>query len=293
MQGSDEEFDEEFDEQHDPTGVRDLLAGLRDTPMPQDVVDRIQARLDQELADRARGGPGSVTPFPTRDEAPTYSLHGGDAEQADDELAGRRRRRAARVLWLGGVAAAGLAVLTLTMGQLGDQQADTAAQLPAGDSQRSEAGTGAEQADSEQADSEQADSDQNDSGHDLAADGVVVLPEVALGADPVADLRAGLAEHEEQEEDSGINVAPQAEPGTGLSPAEARACAEVADPDGTVARYAVAPATDERFPGPVIAVLGLDEESDEGAEGTGRAWIVEASCTTGEAARILDTVEVG
>lgn len=106
----------------DPTGVRELLAGLPDPgPMPADLVRRIEARLEVERAHRdgAAGTPG-------------LSDH---ADRVVDLAAERSRRRPARTLALVGAAAAGLVVTTATLGQwlgaTGTPDSGVAARYPA------------------------------------------------------------------------------------------------------------------------------------------------------------------
>lgn len=52
-------------EEPDPTGVRDLLAGMRDPgPMPDELAERIRSRLADEQEDRT--GSGAITPLRPR-----------------------------------------------------------------------------------------------------------------------------------------------------------------------------------------------------------------------------------
>lgn len=90
-----QQHDGEQPQDPDPTGVRELLAGLRDRgSMPHDVSARIRARLAEEQRARAgegapaEGDPGAAVPF---------------------VRPARRPSRAAR--WIGGLAAAAAVVL--------------------------------------------------------------------------------------------------------------------------------------------------------------------------------------
>lgn len=109
---------------HDPTGVRALLAGLPDPgPMPDDLIQRIGARLEVE---RARQAEGASDPS-------VFAGSGTDVVDLSDE---RSRRRPTRTLALLGAAAVGLAVTTVTLTQFlgtGDSgDVGTAAQYPSG-----------------------------------------------------------------------------------------------------------------------------------------------------------------
>lgn len=115
----------------DPTGIRELLASLPDPgPMPEDLVRRIQARLEVERAHQGANGNGG---------SPSSSAPAGSAvTRADNVLdlaAERSHRRPARTIGVLGAAAAGLLVTTVAvtqfMGASGDAgTADTAASYP-------------------------------------------------------------------------------------------------------------------------------------------------------------------
>ena len=107
----------------DPTGIRDLLAGLPDPgPMPDDLVRRIEARLEVEQT--------------AREQESSRSL-GRHADRVVDLAAQRSTRRPGRTLaWLG-AAAVGLVATAAVVPQLvdglgGTGSADTAAYYPSG-----------------------------------------------------------------------------------------------------------------------------------------------------------------
>lgn len=110
----------------DPTGIRDLLASLPDPgPMPEDLVARIEARLEVERAHRAGGAPLDPSSGATVARA---------ADDVFDLAAERSHRRPARTVAVLGAAAAGLLVTTVAVTQLigsdGGFTADTAAVYP-------------------------------------------------------------------------------------------------------------------------------------------------------------------
>lgn len=144
----------------DPTGVRDLLAALPDPgPMPDDLVRRIEARLDVERASLKQRAPAGQGP------------RGG---RVVDLAAERGRRRPAPTIALVGSAAAGLVAAAIVVpqlldGPLGSGDSGVAAHYPARDrTEMSDTGAG-RQADSAD-DAADADAAQ-DAGDDAAAAG--------------------------------------------------------------------------------------------------------------------------
>lgn len=105
----------------DPTGMSHLLAGLKESgPMPDDLSDRIRARLEQEQG--ARGGPSQGT----REDGAFWS------EMVSDERRPARGRNPAG-RWVLGIAVA--AVLALGVGGilvLGSDESDQSDGAPGG-----------------------------------------------------------------------------------------------------------------------------------------------------------------
>lgn len=109
----------------DPTGIRDLLAALPDPgPMPEDLVRRIEARLEVEQAHRDASAP---VPSPGATVARA-------ADHVFDLAAERGHRRPGRTVTVLGAAAAGLLVTSVALTQLvgsdGGLTTDTAAVYP-------------------------------------------------------------------------------------------------------------------------------------------------------------------
>lgn len=201
------------DHQHeevDPTGIRDLLASLPDPgPMPEDLVRRIEARLEAERAGLERAGveraPGSATgphPWsPTGDMVGTASQDPAErssgtqaasavsrADNVFDLAAERSHRRPLRTVGILGAAAAGLLVTTVAvtqfMGVSGNTGgADTAASYP---SLRSQDG-----ADSDDADSGGTDDSAAAEALDAAAEDFAAAEEDAAGAGELAESDSG------------------------------------------------------------------------------------------------------
>lgn len=128
--------DREADEV-DPTGIRDLLAALPDPgPMPADLVERITARLEVERAHLAGSAPEGLT---------------ARSDAVIDLAAERSHRRPARTLGILGIAAAGLLLTTVTVGELAGgplfgrpATMDSAAHVPTSAEGRDESGAGGE-----------------------------------------------------------------------------------------------------------------------------------------------------
>lgn len=98
-------------DEHDPTGVRQLLAGMPDPgPMPEAVAERIRASLAREQEAPQPGGPHGV-----RDEAPNgipdLTLGPSMAHPPVSDLTAHRARRRPRHLLAAAAAVTGLAVL--------------------------------------------------------------------------------------------------------------------------------------------------------------------------------------
>lgn len=280
-------------EEVDPTGIRDLLAGLPDPgPMPADLIARIEARLQEEQTLRGQG------PVP----AP-----GRTAASVTDLSVERGRRRPGRTLvWLG-AAAAGLVATAVVVPQLvdglgGTNSADTAAYYPtlgadADSDAGSEAGTDDESepqpAADERADgpsvmsSDDTDADQAESADEetlaqgeasdlplLPLDGVlVVLPD--LGLVELESLTPTLLDAVEQEglQDEDPRVGAEI-----LTEDEAISCWRTLAETHSFDRYAAAPAQyvppeGQRQGEDVVALLGVDDD------GSARSWLMPQNCT--------------
>ncbi|WP_131106319.1 hypothetical protein [Ornithinimicrobium sufpigmenti] len=156
----------------DPTGIRELLAGLPDPgPMPEDLVRRIEARLEVEQAAREQGA--------------THPL-GRHADRVVDLASERGRRRPGRTLaWLG-AAAAGLVVTAAVVPQLvdgtGGGDSGTAAYYPTRG--QTDSGEMHEDAAADGADDALADGDADGDADEGADDG---LDRDAAGGDEDAE----------------------------------------------------------------------------------------------------------
>lgn len=268
----------------DPTGIRDLLAALPDPgPMPEDLVARIQARLDVEQAHRASTVPAASGATVAR-----------VADGVVDLAAERGRRRPARTVAVLGAAAAGLLVTSVALAQLVDGDglvgADTAAVYPsltrAGDDSAGAAQDGGDEAQSLSGAGD--DSATGDSGG-VAEDGdaasgdplgaVLSAPDEDLGgrlavlpglggiteAELVPALLASLSSdlHSYGAED--------------LTLEEAKSCWEALEGPRGFTDYVATRADlgSAASSSPVVAVVGLT------ADGTGELWALPESCTDG------------
>lgn len=285
-------------EELDPTGIRDLLAALPDPgPMPDDLVARIEARLEEEQAARVQAPP----PAPDRPAASVVPLS-----------AGRDRRRPGRtLLWLG-AAAAGVVVTAAVVPQLldgiGTNGADTAAYYPTRGGETGSAADldmGASEDDAGPQDDAAGDdadthadgpapkSSQEDAegaegaGEDeTTADGGPAMPLLPLDGELVLLPDLDLVE-QEMLTLTLLAAVDQHDHGRGEPPGrperltedEATSCWRTLAATHSFDRYAAAPAQYVRPEGqrqgdPVVALLGVDDE------GSARSWIMPQSCTS-------------
>jgi hypothetical protein len=274
----------------DPTGVRALLASLPDPgPMPVDLVRRIEARLAVEQAHREHGSPDGL---------------GARSDSVFDLAAERSHRRPGRTVAMLGVAAAGLLVATVAIGELaglgsaGGPSFDSAAQVPARTASGSDGGGSADGGGSEDGDSggeaieqDQAQAQNDSAGGDAeAGDGsgldeetlagdllgeVVVLPELGT-IDPEA-YRDRILEETQDPEQASVTTG-------SLTAAGARSCWQRVDvsESWSVMRAAQARLDGER----VVVLLG----THTGSTDAGQALVVPWSCTSGDDVEPLDTV---
>lgn len=289
----------------DPTGIRDLLAGLPDPgPMPEHLVRRIEARLEVEQAARHQSSPHSL---------------GRQADRVVDLATERSRRRPGRTLAWVGAAAAGLVVTAAVVPQLvdgmGSGDAGTAAYYPT----RGEADTMSDAGAMADVDSEAADDagggdeDGGDedggeldepqslssTGQDLEAEGdsadeeaadtagdptSPALPLVPLDGELVVLPELGLLDRDDltelllramDEQDATPTPAPV--PSGLLTEGEATSCWRDLAGTHSFDRYAAARAQvvlpdGQRQGDPVVALLGLD------ADGSARSWVMPEDC---------------
>ena len=263
----------------DPTGIRALLQDLPDPgPMPQDLVARIEARLEVERAHREQEQGRGLT---------------ARSDEVLDLAAERSHRRPGRTVALLGAAAAGLLVATVSIGELagtgfsGGPALDSAAQVPS----RAASGTGGDDADAEGAEEMAggsgtgpeaaeggADGDAEDDGDEGAVllgappEEVVVLAD--LGSVRPGDYRQVILEHMD---DEAARTAAGADP---LSKVGAQRCWDAMGPPQPWSVLRAAPAQlDGR---PVVVLLGTEGSAGEAA-------VLPWSCTSGEAAQPLHT----
>ncbi len=266
--------------EHDPTGMRELLGSLPDPgPMPDHLVARITAALQQESRARAGGsGNGDVAPVsgwppPPAPEALTAASGlAGPGDAGDADVVPLRRRRA----WVLGAAAAAVVVLGLG-GIVVDRLSEGGLVASLGVSQSGDDAGVAESAAGGAAPESAAVAED-------AALGVVV---VATGTDYTATSLGGLA--------AVLPTTPGTDAGTALrddtgasgglaAPSAARSCA-----DGLGIAPAEAVTVDlSTFDGHDAAVVVATA-----ADGTARAWAVERSCTATDPGVIEGPVRVG
>ncbi len=278
-QGQREDRDPEAHD--DPTGMRALLSSLPDPgPMPTDLVERIEARLAVEQAHRAQQA----------------SSRGADlrSDGVLDLAAERSHRRPGRTVALLGVAAAGLLVATVTIGQLAGVGPaagpgfDSAAQVP------SRAGTDDAAADG--ADSAGGASPQDDGQGEMAAGGAEDLDasgdaaagteevgevlDEALGVDVALLPPLGVvtldAYPEQVAQEARLLGTPQPASQGSLTQAGADACWRSVQPRQPWPTLGAAQA--ELDGARVVVLLGAGEEA--GVEG--ESAILPWACTTGE-----------
>lgn len=284
----------------DPTGIRDLLAGLPDPgPMPEHLVRRIEARLEVEQAARHQSSPHSL---------------GRQADRVVDLATERSRRRPGRTLAWVGAAAAGLVVTAAVVPQLvdgmGSGDAGTAAYYPT----RGEADTMSDAGAMADVDSEAADDagegdeggaeldepqSLSSTGQDREAEGEradeeaadtaggsasPALPLVPLDGELVVLPELGLLDQDDltelllramDEQDATPTPAPVL---SGLlTEGEATSCWRDLAGTHSFDRYAAARAQvvlpdGQRQGDPVVALLGLD------ADGSARSWVMPEDC---------------
>ncbi|GAA1171772.1 hypothetical protein GCM10009584_10870 [Ornithinimicrobium humiphilum] len=265
----------------DPTGIRALLSALPDPgPMPADLVERIEARLAVEQEHRTRSAAGGLA---------------ARSDSVIDLAAERSRRRPGRTVAMLGVAAAGLLVATVTIGELagvgpaGGPMFDSAAQVPTRPAAEDGSDAGSDSAggaDEESGDDLEAmgggsaeDSDAEGGEITSLTESVLVLP--PLGAVSASDLRDRLVDAVTDEQTSSDGAVG----GTaGLTVAAARTCWQDAGLSGTwpVARAAQAELEGDR----VVVLLGTEQAGTDAGEVVVLPW----SCTTGEAPAPLHSV---
>lgn len=257
----------------DPTGIRDLLAALPDPgPMPEDLVQRIGARLAVEQAHREQGA----------SRAPGLASR---SDSVIDLAAERTHRRPGRTVALLGVAAAGLLVATVAIGELAGvgpaagPAFDSAARVPARSAAGSDSGGAADEAagGAPEADaglgSQRGAADgeggaATDLGEELSVD-VVVLPD--LGPVSPTDYRERVLE-------VAAGVAAQGAGGAStealLTKAGARSCWATVAPDERwpTLRAAQAELDGER----VVVLLGMQDVA------AGQALVLPWGCTRGD-----------
>lgn len=265
----------------DPTGIRDLLAGLPDPgPMPDDLVRRIEARLEVEQAARQHGA----------------SARGRQADPVVDLAAERGRRRPARTLaWLG-AAAAGLVATAAVVPQLvdglgGTGSADTAAYYPSSQQDAAD-DAGADSGMAGDADEGPVMmSDEGAMDHESAADqdgGDAASPELALvPLDAELVLLDDLGQVEAETLTQTLLLAVEGHDTSGTQPprlsgvlteGEATSCWRGMADTRSFDRYVAAPAhavmpDGQRQGTAVVALLGLDDD------GAARSWIMPQACT--------------
>lgn len=294
----------------DPTGIRDLLAGLPDPgPMPEHLVRRIEARLEVEQAARHQSSPHSL---------------GRQADRVVDLATERSRRRPGRTLAWVGAAAAGLVVTAAVVPQLvdgmGSGDAGTAAYYPTRDEADtmsdagamadvdSEAGDDAGGGDEDRAEPDEPQS-LSSTGQDLEAEGdsadtaaedeaaedgaaedgagepaSPALPLLPLDGELVLLPELGLLDQEDltelllravDEQDATPTPAPVL---SGLlTEGEATSCWRDLASSHSFDRYAAARAQvvlpdGQRQGDPVVALLGLDPD------GSARSWVMPEDC---------------
>ncbi|QFG70040.1 hypothetical protein [Ornithinimicrobium pratense] len=286
----------------DPTGIRDLLAGLPDPgPMPEDLVHRIEARLEVEHA--------------ARDHEASRRL-GRHADRVVDLTAERGRRRPGRTLaWLG-AAAAGLVVTATVVPQLvggadgGDSgtaayyptrgQADTDTSEMHDDSAGEDAagGGGNDTAGADESDADAEPRSMSSVG-DEAAEAPIADGETDGGASPAAPAQPlvpldgtlvlltdlGLVEHDTltetllhavDEHEASSTTTPRTS--DLLSEGEATSCWRGLAATHSFDRYVAAPAQivlpdGQREGDPVVVLLGVRDD------GSARSWIMPQDCT--------------
>lgn len=270
----------------DPTGIRELLAGLPDPgPMPDDLVRRIEARLEVEQT--------------AREQESSRPL-GRHADRVLDLATERGSRRPVRtVAWLG-VAAAGLVATAAVVPQLvdglgGTGSGDTAAYYPsAREDAADDAGVDSDMAGG--AEEEIPDEpgtlsapDEDGTDRESAADGDAgASPELRLvPLDGELVLLADLGRVEAQTLTQTLLLAVEEHDTSGTQPprlsgvlteGEATSCWRGLADARSFDRYVAAPAHALRPDGQrqgeaVVALLGLDED------GSARSWVMPESCT--------------
>lgn len=299
--------DHDHDDEVDPTGIRDLLAGLPDPgPMPDDLVRRIEARLEVEQT--------------VREQESSRPL-GRHADRVVDLATERGRRRPARTLgWLG-AAAAGLFVTAAVVPQLvdglnGTDSADTAAYYPssrgdAADDAMSDDGgdAGAAGGGTDAAEGEAAPGATGDAGGAFDTPGTLTdadeagtagesgsdeaakdesTPELALvPPDGELVLLGDLGRVEAERLTQALVLAVDEHDASGTPPArmsgvltegQAASCWRGLADTHAFDRYAAAPARavlpdGQRQGEPVVVLLGLHDD------GSARSWIMPHGCT--------------
>ena len=263
-------------DEDDPTGIRDLLRTLPDPgPMPVDLVERISARLSEEQEHRAERGAGAGG------SAPVVDL----SEQ-------RSRRRPGRTLAYLGVAAAGLLVATVAVGELagdgllgGTAGMDSAAQVS---THSRGAADGGSQDDVMAADAG-ADVGDAAAGAGAPEDADAADEDTAAGAGTAVELLPPLGEISAGAVREDVLAALERDLGASsdrstLTPAGAERCWQAG---GVERGWPVRQAAEAIYAGdPVVVLVGRDGDA-------GAAVLVPAACTGGADVEPLDQLVWG
>ena len=272
----------------DPTGIRALLASLPDPgPMPDDLVERIGARLAVEQAHREQGG---ATSFAAR------------SDSVIDLAAERSHRRPGRTVALMGAAAAGLLVATMALGEfagIGPASGpafDSAAQVPSRAGAGSDSGGAEADNGGDQGGSAGAVEDQETGAGDEARDGGVAggpdsdEPGDASGGDDGVDILTddlatevtvlpalgpvGADDFDERIVDLADGAGSPAGAAGGLTAAGAEACWLTAGP---AQPWPSLHAAQAELDGERVVVLLGRRDAD-----TGEAYVLPWACTVGD-----------
>lgn len=269
--------DHHHDSDPDPTGIRALLSSLPDPgPMPEELVRRISASLQEEQRRRERDAPELVAAGPAAPgPAPATATDDHPGVVSLDRE--RQRRRSTRTLSVLGAAAAVAVAATVVTSQIFggglDGGLDVSAQYPRDNASDAGGGAAEERQDAMGGADEDAGAETDDAAG-APPPALAAVPEVLVVPGTFAVTRDGFADQVRQELSAWQDGATTTG-ATELAPDEAQTCARSVSDD--LADRAEVVVTASTLDG-VDSVLLVQTRP-----GPATAWVLPVSCARGPA----------